>query len=81
MLFLLNDKIKYLLFFLNFAESVCNDKSKLYDYPGTVPFKFYNLGKLIWIKGRFLFHFINFHRHVILKFGLLFCPLQYPLGA
>ena len=44
MLFLLNDEIKY-IFFLNFAESVCSDKSKLCDYFGTVPFKFYNLSK------------------------------------
>ena len=60
MLFLLNYKIKD-LFFSYFTESVCSDKSKLCDYFGTVPYKFYHLRKShIRRKERFLFHFILF---------------------
>ena len=71
--------------FVFFAESVCQDvcsnyKSNLCDYFhfGIIPFMFFNLSQYhIWMKGRFLVHFVNFQRHIILKFELLFVlPLQ-----
>ena len=83
MLFLLNDHIlKCFFFFLQslFVEMyvVINPNFVIF-YIGIIPFKFSNLSKYhIWKKEHFFVHFVNFHRHIILRFELLLfvLPLQ-----